>query len=354
MAISNQGKWRTVVLRAALLAVCACTAVSGASAAEPAWSVLQRFTIGGAGGWDYLTLDAAGARLYISRGDHVDVLDTSTGRVVGSIPDTKGVHGIALAPDLKQGYTSNGKGDSVTVFDLATLAVIKEFPVPGHNPDAILYEAGTHRLFTFNGKSKDVTVFDANTLALVATLPVPDKPEFAVADGRGRVYLNIESEAGQMVVIDSKALKVAATWPLPGCASPSGLAMDKTHRRLFSVCDGRVMVVTDADNGKQVAKVAIGEGPDAAAYDAKRGLVWSSNGEGSLTAVRQESADRYAVAATIATQAGARTMALDEAAGKLYLVTAEFGPKPAPTADQPRPRAPMIPDTFTVLVVGQK
>ncbi len=336
---------------ALLGAGCALAADAGPTAE---WSVLQRWKIGGPGGWDYLSLDAAGKRLFVSRGDHVDVLDTGSGKLIGTIPDTKGVHGIALAPDLKRGYTSNGRGDSVTVFDLDTLKVIQETPVPAHNPDAILYEPAGKHLFTFNGRSKDVTVFDASTMALVATLPVPDKPEFAVTDGAGRVYLNIESEAGQMVVINAAVPAIEATWALPGCASPSGLAIDRRHRRLFSVCDANVMAVTDADSGRQVARVRIGEGPDAAAYDATRGLAWSSNGEGTLTAVRQDSADRYSVAATIPTQKGARTMALDEAAGRVYLVTAEFGPAPAPTPEQPHPRPSLIPDTFTVLVVGRR
>jgi YVTN family beta-propeller protein len=321
-------------------------------AAQAQWAVLQRWKLGGAGGWDYLTLDAAGQRLFISRGDRVDVIDTASGTMTGTIADTKGVHGVALAEDLQRGYTSNGKGDSVTAFDLTTLQVIKEVPVSGHNPDAILYEPLAKHVFTFNGKSKDVTVLDASTLRVVATLPVPDKPEFAVDDGTGQIYVNIESEAGQMVVLDSRKLAVKATWPLPGCARPTGLAIDRMHHRLFSVCDGKVMVITDTESGKQVAKVAIGEGPDAAAFDAKRGLAFSSNGDGSLTAVRQYSADRYAVASTTPTQRGARTMALDPVSGKVYLATADFGPLPAATPEQPHPRAPPLEGTFTVLVVG--
>jgi YVTN family beta-propeller protein len=224
--------------------------------------------------------------------------------------------------------------------------------VPAHNPDAILYEPAGKHVFTFNGKSKDVTVLDAQTLAIVATLPVPDKPEFAADGGEGRIYVNIESEPGQMVVIDSRKLVVEATWPLDGCDSPTGLAIDRTHHRLFSVCDGKIMAITNAESGKAVARVPIGEGPDAAAYDAQRGLVFSSNGEGNLTVVRQKSADRYDVVATVPTQRGARTMALDPATGKVYLVTSEFGPPPAATADQPHPRPLPIPGSFTVLVVG--
>ncbi len=325
-----------------------------AAPADPTFAVLRRWKLGGSGTWDYLTLDSAGKRLFISRSTHVDVVDTDSGTVIGTIADTAGVHGIALAEDLKRGYTSNGKADSVTVFDAGTLKVIQEAKIPGHNPDAILYEPAGKHIFTFNGRSKDVTVLDASTLAVIATLPVPDKPEFAADDGAGQIFVNIESEPGQMVVIDSKALKIKATWPLPGCASPTGLAIDKANHRLFSVCDGKVMAVTDAVTGNPVARVAIGEGPDAAAYDAKRKLVLSSNGEGTLSVIRQEPADRYKVASTLGTQRGARTMALDTASGRIYLVTSEFGPPPAATPEQPHPRPVPIPDTFTVLVVGTR
>jgi YVTN family beta-propeller protein len=242
----------------------------------------------------------------------------------------------------------------VTVFDSDSLAVIREVKLAAHNPDAILYEPVGKHIFTFNGKSKDVTVLDASSLEVVATLAVPDKPEFAVDDGNGHIFVNIESEAGQMTVIDSRKLSVIRTFPLPGCATPSGLAIDKAHHRLFSVCDGKIMVVTDADTGKQVARVPVGEGPDAAAFDPKRGLAFSSNGDGTLTVVREESADRYSVQATVPTQRGARTMALDPATGKVYVVTTDFGAPPAATPEQPHPRPVPVPDTFTVLVIGAR
>jgi len=316
--------------------------------------LLQHWKLGGTGGWDYLTMDSAKKRLFISRATRVDVVSVESGKLLGSIPDTQGVHGIALAPALKRGFTSNGRANTVTAFDLDTLKVIQEAKVSGQNPDAILYEPSGKHVFTFNGASKDVTVLDASSLAVVATIPVPDKPEFAAQDGRGQIFVNIESDPGQMVVIDTQKLTVKSTWPLPGCNSPSGLAIDRAHRRLFSVCDGKVMAVTDAVSGKQTALVTIGEHPDAAGYDQKRGLVFSSNGEGTLSVVRQDSPDRYTVVQTLPTQRGARTMALDETTGKVYLVTADFGAAPAATAEQPHPRPALIPDSFVLLVAGER
>ncbi|HTY93053.1 MAG TPA: YncE family protein [Steroidobacteraceae bacterium] len=337
--------------RSVLLPGLATALFASSAQADSGLQVVQRWKLGGEGGWDYLIVDAA-HRLFLSRGNRVDVVDTRTGKIVGSIPDTQGVHGVALAPDLHRGFTSNGRADSVTAFDLDTLKTLQVTRIASQNPDSILYEPIGKHVFTFNGRSKDVTVLDASTLAVVATLPVPDKPEFSADDGAGHVFVNIESDPGQMVEIDARKLTVQATWPLPGCNSPSGLAIDRAHHRLFSVCDGNVMAVTNADTGAQVARVPIGRGPDAAAYDPQRALVYSSNGDGTLTVIHQDSADQYRVIDTVKTQAGARTMALDPATGKAYLVSAEFGPAPAPTADQPRPRPAMLPDSFTVLVVA--
>lgn len=341
--------WLMLSLAAGLAVISA-----AAVAAAPKMQVLHRWKLGGAGGWDYLTVDSAKARLFVSRATRVDVVSIQTGALIGSVPNTEGVHGIALAESLNRGFTSNGRANTVTAFDLNTLKVLQEAKVSGRNPDAILYEPSGKHVFTFNGTSKDVTVLDAAGLAVIATIPVPDKPEFAVQDGRGQIFVNIESDPGQMVVIDSQKLTVKSTWPLPGCNSPSGLAMDRVHNRLFSVCDGKVMAVTDAISGKQVALVPIGEHPDAARYDKKHGIVYSSNGEGSLSVVHQDSADRYTVAQSLPTQRGARTMALDEATGKVYLVSADFGPTPPATAEQPHPRPALIPDSFVVLVVGDR
>jgi DNA-binding beta-propeller fold protein YncE len=347
---------RTALRIAMSLSLCAgCIPATAAEGAPPPkFEVLQRWKLGGAGGWDYLTVDSGARRLYISRGTRVDVVNTDSGKVVGSIPDTQGVHGIALANGLNRGYASNGRANSVTVFDLDTLKITQEVPVPGKNPDAILFDPSSKHVFTFNGASKDATVLDAATMAVIGTIPLPDKPEFAADDGHGRIFVNIESDPGQLVVIDGKTLTVKNTWVMPGCDSPTGLAIDTVRNRLFSVCDGRVMAVTDSMTGKQVARVPIGEHPDAAAYDAKRALAFSSNGEGTLSIVRQDSADRYTVAANLSTQPGARTMALDLGTGKIYLATAEFGAAPPATAEQPRPRPAPLADSFVVLVVGER
>jgi len=316
--------------------------------------VLQRWQLGGSGGWDYLTFDPATKRLFVSRATRVEVIDSGSGKPVGSIADTQGVHGIALAQNLNRGYTSNGRANTVTMFDLQTLKTLQEAKVSGRNPDSILYDPIGKHVFTFNGASKDVTVLDAATLAIVATVPVPDKPEFSVTDGQGRIFVNIESDPGQLFVIDSRTLKKESLWPLPGCDSPSGLALDSVHHRLFSVCDNKVMAITDANDGRQVARVPIGEGPDAAAYDAARGNVYSSNGAGNLSVVHQDSADRYTVTATVPTQRSARTMALDPATGNIYLAAADFGAVPAATPDQPHPRPALLADSFVILTVGPK
>jgi DNA-binding beta-propeller fold protein YncE len=316
--------------------------------------VLQRWRLGGDGGWDYLTMDSASHRLFVSRGSRVDVIDVVSGKSVGVIPDTQGVHGIALANGLNRGYTSNGRANSVTVFDLDTLKITQEVPITGKNPDAILFDAWSKRVFTFNGASKDATVLDASSLAVIRTIPLPDKPEFAADDGHGRVFVNIESDPGQLVAIDSKTMTVKSTWTLKGCNSPTGLAIDAAHGRAFSVCEGKVMAVTDSSSGKQIALLPIGEHPDAAVFDAKRATAYSSNGEGTLSIIRQGSADRYSAVATLTTQRGARTMALDASTGRIYLATAEFGPAPPASAEQPHPRPAPMADSFVILVVGER
>jgi YVTN family beta-propeller protein len=304
----------------------ACSTLTGvAFGAAPAagqggYAVTQRWPLGEPSKWDYADVDPQRHRLYITRGDRVQVLDLPSGKPVGEIAGTTGVHGVAFAQDLKLGFTSNGRDNSVTVFGLDTLKVRQVLKVPGANPDAILYEAASHKLYTFNGKSADVTVIDARSLAVKATIKVGGKPEFAVADNAGKVYFNNEDKAA-IGVIDVASDKLVASWPLAACEEPSGIAMDLAHRRLFSVCQNKVLVVTDADNGRQVASVAIGEHPDAAVYDAASATVLSSNGDGTLSVIHQADADHYGVPVTVATEKGARTMAMDHAGRQIFLPT---------------------------------
>ena len=316
------------------------------------YSVTARWKVGGPGGWDLLAVDDAARRLYLSRSDRVVVLDADSGKIAGEIPHTDGVHGIAIAADLGRGYTSNGKANSVTVFDLKTLKSINEVKIDGQNPDVILYEQGKHRLYTFNGRSNDASVLDAKTLAPIGTIALGGKPEFAVSDGHGRMYVNIEDKA-ELAVVDESALKVVATWPLESCEEPTGLAFDEAHHRLFSVCQNEKMIVTDSTNGHRVASVPIGEGPDGAVFDASRALVFSSNGAaGTLTIIHEDDLEHFHVVDNVATQKSARTLTLDAKTHRLFLPAAEFGTTPAATTEQPKPRPAMVPDTFSVLVVS--
>ncbi len=324
---------------------------AGARAAGPAYKVAQRWQPGGDGFWDYLTVDPDAHRLYFGRGTRVQVLDTGTGKLAGEIPDTPGIHGVALAPDLGRGFTSNGRDSSVTIFDMKTLATIAKVRLDARNPDAILYDAVSKRVFTLNGGSDNATALDAATGTVIGNVALGGRPEFAVADGQGRIYVNLE-DSSAVVSFDAKTLALGARWPLAPGEHPSGLAMDREHRRLFSVCSNEKMIVMNADDGKVVADVAIGKGPDAAAFDPEAKLALSSNGrDGNLTVVREESPEKFAVAATVETQRGARTMALDPKTHKIYLATASFGEPPAPTPDRPPPRPPMVPGSFVILVL---
>ena len=326
-------------------------AVPSVKAAGP-YHLLRAIAVGGEGGWDYLEADRAGRRLYVSRGTRVVVLDLDTEKVVGEIPNTQGVHGVALVPDLHRGFTSNGRSSTVTIFDTGTLATIREVPTTGENPDAILYDPATRRVFTFNGRGKNATAFDAATGEAAGTIPLGGKPETGVADGKGRVFVNIE-DTNEVVRIDSRGLQADARWPLAPCEEPTGMAMDRSSRRLFIGCHSGKMMVLDAENGRIVASLPIGQGVDATAFDAQASLAFASNGDGTLTVVKEEGPDSFRVLDNVATQRGARTMALDEKTHRIFLSTAEFGPPPAPTAERPNPRPPVLPGTFKVLVVGQ-
>ena len=315
------------------------------------YKVVQKITLGGDGGWDYLTVDPDAHRLYISRSTHVMVVDSDSGKVVGDIPNTNGVHGVAIVPELNKGFTSNGRDNTVTVFDLKTLAVAKQIPV-GKNPDAIIYDPASKLVFTCNGTSHDTTAIDPKTETVKGTIALDGRPESAVADEKGHVYINLEDKS-TIAAIDSRKLTVEARWPLGPGEEPSGLAMDRKHRRLFSGCSNKLMVVVNADDGHVVASLPIGSGVDATAFDPSSQLAFSSNGEGTLTVIHEDTPDKFTVVENVPTQRGARTMTLDPKTHKIFLDTAEFGPPPAPTAERPRPRPSIVPGTFTLLVVDK-
>ncbi|MBB3227362.1 YVTN family beta-propeller protein [Luteibacter sp. Sphag1AF] len=319
-----------------------------AAAADAPLGVTSRWAIGQEGGWDYLNFDAVQHQLYVSRADRVLVLDVDSHTIKGVIAGTAGVHGIALSDDRHEGYTSNGKASSVTVFDRRTLKTLATIGGTGKNPDAIVYHPASHSLFTFNGASHDASVIDVTARKVVATIPLPGKPEFAVTDDHGHLFANIEDKA-QLVDIDIASGKVAHIWSLAPCQSPSGLAIDKANERLFSVCDNKVMTVLDGTRGKVVASVAIGEGPDAVAFDAATRTAYVSDGQSAdLTVVQQMDADHYAVLQTLATQTGARTLALDAQTHRLFL--------PAATADGSLPVGGKVrwkDGSFTLLTIGR-
>jgi len=312
--------------------------------------VVADFPIHSTGGWDYITVDGKTNRVYVSHGMQVNILNAKTGDSVGYIPDTKGVHGIALAPDFNKGYTSNGRANNVTVFDLKTNQVLKQVNA-GTNPDAIFYDDFSKKVYAFNGRSKDATVIDAATDSVVATIPLGGKPETGVSDGKGKVFVNIE-DTGEEVEIDAATYKILNRWKLEGGEEPSGLAMDRKTDRLFIGCGGnQTMIVLDATNGAIVGKFPIGR-CDGVGFDPKLKLAYSSNGEGTITVVREINAGKFEFVENITTEPGARTIGVDTYTHKIYLPTAQSKPGVA-TTENPKPRPQQIPGTFHIVVVGK-
>ena len=348
--MSNK-RFPAVTTAISLFIVLSCVLLSEPAMAAD-YHLLRRIQLGGEGGWDYLTMDSAAHRLYISRGTHVMVLDTESGKLAGDIPDTNGVHGIALVPELGHGFTSNGRDSTVTVFDMKSLKPITTVKV-GDGPDAIMYDPASKRVFTFNGRGHDTTAIDVSNNTVAGSIPLGGKPEFAVSDGKGKVYVNIEDKS-ELVAFDSKNLKEVARWPLAPGEEPSGLSMDIKHRRLFPTCHNKMIAVVDAETGKVVATPPIGAGVDAGWFDPETQMVLASNGEGTVTVIHEDSPDKYTVVQTLQTEPRARTMTLDEKTHNIYVVTAQLGTAPAPTAENPRPRPPMVPDSFVVLEYGTK
>ena len=317
-----------------------------AESADGGYRVTKTLAIGGDDGWDYVGVDSAARRVYVSHGTHVVVLDADSGKVVGDIPDTQGVHGIAIAADEGRGFTSNGRANTVTVFDLKTLKTVTTVKA-GTNPDAIVYDPATKRVFTMNGRSQDTTAINVADNTVAGTLALGGKPEFAVADGKGNIYVNIEDKS-ELVHFDSKTLKILNRWPMAPCQEPSGLAADWKSRRLFAGCDNKLMAVISADDGKIVATVPIGDGVDANAFDPELNLAFASTGDGNLTIAHEDGPDKYTTVATVPTKKSARTMGLDIKAHQIFLPAADFDP-PAPGER----RGKMKPGSFVVLVVSR-
>lgn len=320
--------------------------VALAQAGSGNYHVIKTVPVTGDEGWDYVAVDSEARHVFVSHGSHVVVLDADNYSVVGDIPDTQGVHGIAIARDLGRGFTSNGRANNVTIFDLATLKTISTVQA-GTNPDAIVYDPETKRVFTMNGRSQDTTAINGADGTLAGTLPLGGKPEFAVADGKGSIFVNIEDKS-ELVQFDSKSLKVLHRWPMAPCKEPSGLAADWSTRRLFAGCDNKLMAVISAEDGKVVSTVPIGDGVDANAFDPETKLAFASTGDGHVTIAHEDTPDKFTVLANLPTKKSARTMGLDLKSHKIFLPSAEFDP-PAPGER----RGKMKPGSFAIVVAGQ-
>jgi DNA-binding beta-propeller fold protein YncE len=345
----------TTQVRLALVALINLLALAPSAGARAqvsrgAYHVTQRVRLGREGGWDYLAADTARERLFIVRSDRVMVVDEKSGRVTGEIPGLARGHGVAFDYSTNHGFVTSGADSSVRMFDLTTLAVLKR-TTAAIDADAVLYDPASRRVFPFNGDANSATVIDATSGDRVGTIPLGGKPEFGVTDRVGKLYVNIE-DTGKVVEIDPMAMKVLRRWSIAPCEEPSGLALDAAHARLFSVCGNGLLAVSDVARGAVVTTLPIGRGVDGTAYDPITGDVFASNGEGTLTVAHEDAPDRYHVVSTVATMPGARTMALDPKSHRVYTVAARTGPMPAATpGDTQRRRPPMIPGSFTLLVL---
>jgi len=329
----------------------ACLFVTSATSHSQQYTITNRISFPGDSGWDYLFADSASRQLYVSHGGDLEVIDLDSQKPVARISGMKRIHGIAVATDLNRGFVSDGGSNVVVVFDAKSRAELQRVKT-GTNPDGIVYDAPSKRVFAFNGGSQDATVIDASNGNVVGTIVLSGKPEFPVSDGKGNVYVNIEDKS-EIVKINPQVMQVVKRWSLAPCEEPTGLAMDTTRDRLFAVCSNQKMVTVDANSGKVVATVPIGKGSDAVAFDAERKLIFSSNGQdGTLTIIKSASADNYSVAETFPTEKSARTLALDSKTHNLYLSTAQIAEPPAATPDDPHPRPKVIPGSFHVLVLS--
>jgi hypothetical protein len=330
---------------------CILAVAANSFAADSGYHIIKRLKVGGEGGWDYLTVDEAARRLYISRSTHVMVIDLDTGKLVGDIPNTPGVHGIAVAPELNRGFTSNGKADTSTIFDLKTLKILGEVKTGG-NPDAIIYDSASKNVFTFNGRSKNTTVFDAVSGKVLRTIPLGGKPEYAATDSKGKVYVNIE-DTNEVIEISSRTKRVLQKFSLMPCEEPTGMGLDSEHGRVYSGCHNKLMTILSIKTGKVLATVPIGANVDGNGFDAGNGLAFSSNGDGTLTIVREASSGKFEVVETVTTQRGSRTMAIDPKTHNLYLPAAQFSQPKESTQAATKQRPVMEKDSFEVLVIGK-
>lgn len=318
--------------------------------AAEGFKVINKIKIGGTGGWDYIAVDPSTNRVYASHATVVEVVDTNSGKVVGQIPQLHGVHGVAVAPEFGKGFITNGQSNSVTIFDLKTLAKVGE-PQTGQNPDSVCFEPKTKHIFTFNGRSNDSTAIDPKTNEVIKSFPVDGKPEECAVDGTGKIYVNLE-DSGEIVEIDATKPAVVRHASLSPCQSPSGLAIDVKNKKLFSVCDNKMMAVTDIPTLKVVATPAIGSGPDGAGFDPGLGLAFSSNGGDATLSIIKDVNGKYETVDNVPTERGARTMTVDTKNHRVYLLAAEYGPAPTGTSGK-KGRPPILPDSFHVLVVGK-
>jgi YVTN family beta-propeller protein len=326
-----------------------------ASPPETGYRLLKKYDLGAAPGgseyWDYVALDASARRLYISHGTEVKVVDADTGAVTGSISDLKRTHGIALVKALGRGFISDGGANEVVIFDMKTLKVTGRVATGG-NPDCIIYDPASKHIFTMNGKTKDASVIDPATGTVLATIPMGGRPEYAVADGNGMIYDNIE-DTNEVVALDSRALTIKARWPIAPAAEATAMDMDVAHRRLFIGGRNKLLAIMDADNGKIIQTLPIGGGVDTNIFEPETGLVFTAVREGALHVFHEDTPDKFSLVETVETQFGARNMALDPKTHRLFIDTADFGPAPAPTAEQPHPQQLPVSGTFRLLVYGR-
>jgi YVTN family beta-propeller protein len=328
----------------AIMIIMICFVFQNVQAQKSEYRIAKTIPLTGDGGWDYLSVDEVNQKLFVSHGSQVNVIDLKTEKELSIIPETNGVHGIAIANDLNKAFISCGKDSSVSVIDLNSFKLLAKVEGTGKNPDCILYDQFSKKVFTFNGRSSNATVIDANTLKIVATIPLTGKPEFAQTDGKGKIFVNIEDKSS-LAIINAVTLKVDKLWSIAPGEEPSGLAFDQVNNRLFSVCSNKLMVVSDAVSGKVITTATIGDGCDGVAFDPVTRRIFASNGEGTLTVIQQVSADEYKVLETLTTQAGARTITVDKTTHHIYVSGGEYEPGTG--------RRPVKPNTFKVLDIEQ-